>query len=646
MTDTFLVGFLILFPFLSAFIAWLTPSHSARTGWVWITAAAMIVASVMLMISGPTTIMIENSEGLSTLIGILDLLLLVFFLYVGIQAKSLVITLLTVAQLLPFIWLEWLSGAHHEVDPTFIVDPLAIIMVLVISVVGSVICVYATRYMKEHEDHLHLQKSRRPRFMFYMIFFLGAMNGLVLANNLLWMYFFWEVTTLICYMLILHDLTPIAITNARRALWMNLIGGIAFVVALIVASTQFETLSLRELATEHTGEALLLVPIFLLGLAGFTKAAQTPFHSWLLGAMVAPTPVSALLHSSTMVKAGVYLVLRLAPGFEGTAFSALVAIFGGFVLLMTAIMAMSQSNAKKVLAYSTIGNLGLIILCAGINTPLSIAAGIMLVMFHAVSKAILFMVVGAIESKIGSRDIEDMEGLCAVNPALTGILVIGVISMLAPPFGVLVGKWAVMEAAGTTMFGSISFIVVLLLALGSAVTVVFWIKWMARVMCAMPETCECKKEKLPAAYNVSLWGLATLVCVLSVIAAPVVTGLIVPAVSSWYGTQAGITSTAGLNLDFTIGAAPIIFLSIIAFAFLLIPALVIKVKKSAVRPVYLCGENIDYAAAWHGLADGRFDLSVGGFYFTRVLGEEKMNYLAIYIGAAIITIAMAIALFL
>ena len=120
-----------------------------------------------------------------------------------------------------------LSG-EHTVSTTFNADWLAIVMVLVISIVGSVICVYATAYMEHHEKHLGLKKSRTGKFMFMMIFFLGAMNALVLSNNLLWVYFFWEITTLICFQLILHDLTPIAITNARRALWMNLIGDFRF----------------------------------------------------------------------------------------------------------------------------------------------------------------------------------------------------------------------------------------------------------------------------------------------------------------------------------------------------------------------------------------------------------------------------------
>lgn len=648
MSSEFLLGFLVLFPFIAAIIAWLIPGHKNRAIWVWITALLMMLGSLLLVMKGANQLEIANADAISKVIGFLDLLLLLYFLYVGIQAKSLPISILSIAQIIPFIWLEWGSGKHPQVNPTLNADWLAIVMVLIISIVGSAICIYATRYMEDHEKHLHLDKSRTGKFMFMMIFFLGAMNGLVLSNNLLWVYFFWEITTLICFHLILHDLTPIAIINARRALWMNLIGGFSFIIALTVLIGQSpHTLSLDEVAHSGNGKLALLLPVILMCFAGFTKAAQPPFHSWLLGAMVAPTPVSALLHSSTMVKAGVYLVLRLAPAFQNSHFTLIVAGFGGFALLITAIMALSQSNAKKVLAYSTIGNLGLIILCAGLNTPLGIAAGIILLIFHAISKAILFMTVGAIESEIGSRDIEAMEGLCRIQPTLTGILIIGVLSMLAPPFGVLIGKWAIIEVSseiyyGAGLYSRWAFLVVLLLALGSAVTIVFWVKWLARVLCAAPEIEECKPKSLPTAYGFTLWGLVGLVIALSVFASPLVGKLVIPSVTSWYSSSVNISPAPPLNLEFGSGYVPILMLVIASFLFLFLPALLLKIKREYVKPVYLCGENVDYQMKWRGLADMEFDLSTGGFYFEKNLAEEHMNIYAIIFGTIVLLFSLAL----
>ncbi len=158
-------------------------------------------------------------------------------------------------------------------------------------------------------------------------------------------------------------------------------------------------------------KSYVLLPAVCIAFAGLVKSAQFPFSSWLTGAMVAPTPVSALLHSSTMVKAGVYIILRVAPVLENTVAAKMLMLIGGVTFLITAFIAISQSNAKKVLAYSTISNLGLIVACAGINTYAAVWSALLLIIFHAVAKSLLFLCVGIIEYKLGSRDIEDMDYL-------------------------------------------------------------------------------------------------------------------------------------------------------------------------------------------------------------------------------------------
>ena len=193
-----------------------------------------------------------------------------------------------------------------------------------------------------------------------------------------------------------------------------MIGGIAFLGALLCFDLWGLPLSLAnltEVANSYMAPALIL-PIMLLSIAGLTKAAQMPFHSWLLGAMVAPTPTSALLHSSTMVKAGVFLLVKLAPVYLAyPAASTMVVSIGGITFVLCSFMAITQSNAKRVLAYSTIANLGLISACAGVGTAEAVWAAIFLIIFHTVSKSVLFLCVGTVEHRIGSRNIEDMDGL-------------------------------------------------------------------------------------------------------------------------------------------------------------------------------------------------------------------------------------------
>ena len=206
-----------------------------------------------------------------------------------------------------------------EVVENLFVDQFSIIMAMIIGIIGSLICVYSLGYMKHfHEQHRH-PVDRRNQFFCILFIFIAAMFGLVFSNNIVWVYFFWEITTLCSFLLIGYTKTEEATTNSFLALWMNLLGGVAFSAAIIYSGDR----SVRRNdgprpLPDHTGKAIALIPAALICFAGMTKAALMPFSSWLTGAMVAPTPVSALLHSSTMVKAGVYIIVSFAPVFAGT----------------------------------------------------------------------------------------------------------------------------------------------------------------------------------------------------------------------------------------------------------------------------------------------------------------------------------------
>lgn len=472
----------IAFPILAALLVLMLRACAIRGMLVVATGVVLAISSILLAKNGSFVLAADTMLGLKvdSLIVVLDFALMAVILLIGIRLANWIIVGLAAAQIAGVLYIEGLFGfgSHVLTSPILptmglFADNLSLIMVLVISLIGSLICIYALGYMREHEDHLHLVKSKQPRFFFYMLMFLGAMNGLVLSNNMLWMFFFWELTTLCSFMLIGHDGTDEAKRNATRALWMNMLGGMAFVFALMMLKKANAELSVQALIS--SGNTLYLMPIVLLCFAGFTKAAQVPFQSWLTGAMVAPTPVSALLHSSTMVKAGVFIVLRLAPGFEGTWFSVVLALFGAFTFIATSALAVGQSNGKKILAYSTIANLGLIISCAGINTQAAITAAIFIIVFHAISKGLLFLCVGAIEQRIESRNIDDMRALYQVMPRTAIITAIGIVTMMLPPFGMLLGKWMAIESALHMNFAMP--LVIVMLALGSALTVLFWGRW-------------------------------------------------------------------------------------------------------------------------------------------------------------------------
>lgn len=621
-----LTAVLILLPVAAALACLLTKSDTLRKPCVVLSMLVLMAASILLLpqVLAREVIVFSPAKIWDEIIVVLDFVLMAYFLYVGIVNRHVLIIILMAAQwiLFPLFKFGWL--ANNEVTPTLLIDPLAVIMALIISIVGALIVLYALDYMRDHEAHLRLVQTRQPVFFFFLILLLGAMNGLVLANNLLWLFFFWEVTTLCCYHLIRHDLTDEAKEASLRALWMNLVGAVACVLGMMTAFRGAGTLSIHDLVNSGVIGPAILLPLALFCLTGFTKAAQVPFQSWLLGAMVAPTPVSALLHSSTMVKAGVYLVLRLAPGYAGTPLSVAVAIFGAFVFMVTALLAISQTSSKRVLAYSTISNLGLIICCAGLNTSLAITAAMILLIFHAVSKGLMFLVVGMIEQRIASRNIEDMEGLVTRVPVIAVTAVLGMLTMAFVPFGVVLGKWAGMEAAALPASPWFA-VIVTFLAMGSAASLVFWTKWLGRFLSHVDTAPAAAPQETKPLYSYStVLLLLAGAFILSFFAVPVVANLVAPAAKVM--GYVPVFETEGWVLRSTWGSFAIWPLFVALVAALLVPAVTFKLEKNELRSPYLCGENAAAGAvSFRGVADTALAADTGGMYWDKVFGERSLT---------------------
>lgn len=533
-----LLFFCIIFPFLAGAFAYFDKSNATLKRLALVTSIILGVAALWLSFYTPDSIQAKDTSlgsALTTPIVVLDFLLLGIIIWIGIKKKHNLIFGLGALQLAGLVYLEfWQHPVIHPETVLFTVDSLAVILLLVVSIIGPLIARYAIDYMNEHEEHLQLTESKQPAFFCLIFVFLGAMNGLALSNDLAWVYFFWEITTLCSYFLISHDQTQEAQDNACTALWMNMAGGAGFMFALIYLQIAFNTLSIDELiiysSSSGTKPIAILLPVVALCFAGFTKSAQMPFQRWLCGAMVAPTPVSALLHSSTMVKAGVYLIIRMAPLYAGSSISPVIAICGAFTFFVTAALACGQSNGKKILAYSTISNLGLIIACAGINTTASLAAALMLLIFHAISKALLFLCVGSIEQKIGSRSIEDMRGLFSTYPKLALITAFAIVSMMLPPFGMLLSKWMALESAAEAPI-AMPFIVSLL-ALGSGLTVLFWARWAGIMLGSTNPILSITKETFTQHTDKVLRALSCMVLIFSLFAPLLYVWLVEPAVST------------------------------------------------------------------------------------------------------------------
>jgi multicomponent K+:H+ antiporter subunit A len=327
------------------------------------------------------------------------------------------------------VWQPWLSAWGF--DLSLRLDGLGFLFATLIYGIGALIILYAYYYMPEND--------RLVRFLGTLLAFAGGMLGVVLSENLLLLLFFWEVTSLTSFLLIAykhqyHD-SRIA---ARMALAVTGGGGLALLAGILLLGRiagSFELSVVLDRGDLIRAHALYTPALLLLLLGAFTKSAQFPFHFWLPNAMAAPTPVSAYLHSATMVKAGVFLLARLYPALSGTElWFYLVTGTGAITLLMGAYLALLKHDFKGLLAYSTISHLGLITMLFGMDTRTSAVAAIFHIINHAIFKASLFMVAGVIDRQCGTRDMRRINGLARYMPvtATLGILAAG--AMAGVPF--------------------------------------------------------------------------------------------------------------------------------------------------------------------------------------------------------------------
>ncbi|MDP3397458.1 MAG: proton-conducting transporter membrane subunit [Methanoregula sp.] len=623
---TQLLIFLILFPLIAAFFLLLAKKDFERAWIVKLSALAIGIASVYLLIStynkGALLMSAIPAEPTGIVMFILGMLIAVFILYLGIVYKKWLVVALILVQSAVMLYFELVFAHSVHVQSNMFMDEFSIIMALIIGIIGSLICVYSLGYMKFFHEHHPEMPDRRPWFFAILFLFLAAMFGLVFSNNLIWVYFFWEVTTLCSFLLIGYTKTEEATNNAFSALWMNLLGGVAFAGAIIyLAMFGNGIMGMTDLLA--SGKIIALIPAALIGFAGLTKAAQLPFSSWLVGAMVAPTPVSALLHSSTMVKAGVFILVRLAPIFQSTVTGYMIAMIGVLTFLIASGIAISQSNAKRVLAYSTIANLGLIVACAGIGTYEAIWAAILLIVFHAVSKSLLFLSVGTVEHRIKSREVDDMNGLIVRMPKIAAMMVIGIAGMFLAPFGMLISKWAAIRAFIEIPYG---FLFVIILAFGSAMTIYFWAKWMGKIISVTSDSKNIEGEVDHSEWA-ALVSLAGLSFITTLVFPLLSTKLLEPYLMANYG------HVAQLSQDNIIIMILMLLLLIILPLSILIP----QRKHKHVAP-YMGGRTTTHDMRFSGSLGVQKKTVLSNYYLHEYFGEKKLRTAGIWICSAIIGI--------
>lgn len=337
--------------------------------------------------------------------------------------------------------LDW--AAEFGLRFSFRADGLGLLFALLISGIGTLVVIYAGGYLGKDPN--------LGRFYAWLFVFMGAMLGVALSDNLLLLFIFWELTSLSSFMLIGYEHEKeTARAAALQALLVTGGGGLAMLAGIVLIWGMSGTLELSSLLSSDaafSSHPLFIPALILILLGAFTKSAQFPFHFWLPNAMAAPTPVSAYLHSATMVKAGVYLLARLNPVFGGNeVWMYTVGGVGLLTMLVSSYLAFLQTDLKRLLAYSTVSALGAMTMLLGLGTPLAVKAAVVLLLAHALYKGALFLVAGAIDHETGARDASQLGGLFRVLPITGAAAGVTALSMMGlPPLFGFIAKEVVYE---------------------------------------------------------------------------------------------------------------------------------------------------------------------------------------------------------
>jgi NADH-quinone oxidoreductase subunit L len=380
---------------------------------------------------------------------------------------------------------------------SFVADGLGVFLAAVATVIGSLAVIFSIDYMKG--------EAQLGRYYALVLFFIGAMAGLVLTSNLLLVFVFWEITALCSYALIsFHNDDPKAVAGGIKALIITQIGGIGLLVGALLVYSYMGTFDIPTFLAQSgkLPAGILALMAFGFLIAAAAKSAQFPFQTWLPDAMEAPTPISALIHAATMVNAGVYLLARFFPAFAPVPGWRLAVILVGMLsALLAAVMALVANDLKRVLAYSTVSQLGFMVYAIGAG---GIYASMFHLLSHAVFKALLFLGAGAVIHSVGTRDMRLMGGLGKKMPFIRTVFVIGALALSGLP--ILNGFWSKELVLESGLSGSPSWTyVIMLIVAGITALYTFRCVWM--VFYGQPRS-ELHAHDAGTAMRVALWPLA------------------------------------------------------------------------------------------------------------------------------------------
>ena len=551
-----------------------------------------------------TPVLIEFPTILSHIILIFDFLLLAYFLYLGLKNSDKTIVYLVSVQLVLLTVFSIFFSIKEF--PQMRMDSLSAMMFLLVNIVGGVIILYAIGYMRDEEA----SEARKSYFLALLIAFLGVMNLAVSSDDLEWFFFFFELTTLFSYLLIGFRNDELSVKNALTALRLNLYGGAALAIVVLLCAYATGSVSLNNLlSSEHS--LLIMLCVVLFCFAGFVKAAQLPFSGWLLGAMVAPTPVSAILHSATMVKIAPFMALRASHFVHGSFFAHTMSLllFGSF--LASGYLALKEDNFKKVLAYSTISLLALMMALAFFGSPLAITAAIVLMIFHGISKALLFLQAGILEKTFHIKSIEDFGGLWNKSRSTVFMILFGFLSIIVPPFGAFLAKWLALESLSSSS-GAYLALSTIAVALGGIILTLLYFKVSFKL--SMQDEAASAPVNLRFSYNFSSYIFALMLFAFAIFIAPISANFFAP-IASLICMKAVEMRADGLSLVMPNGA--FYFWQIVLSASLIVAFSAVGIFSSKSSNdsanAYYCGE--------------KKELKLSAFYFASSDIEQKMTIL-------------------
>ncbi|WP_110068584.1 putative monovalent cation/H+ antiporter subunit A [Halomonas sp. A11-A] len=440
--------------------------------------------------------------------------------------------------------MEWVPSLGMSL--TFVVDGLSMLFALLVTGIGTFVLIYAGGYLKGHPDLV--------RFHLAILAFMVSMLGLVLADGLFTLFVFWELTSITSYLLIGFNHTDLeARKSARQGLFVTVAGGLALMAGLAMLGVAGGSWSLSELNAmdDVLRDHGLYTPLLICLLLGaFTKSAQFPFHFWLPNAMAAPTPVSAYLHSATMVKAGIYLLARLQPGLGGTEmWTVTLSVVGALTMFTGAFLAIRHTNIKKLLAYSTVMALGTLTMLLGIGTEGAMIAFVTFLLAHSLYKGALFMVAGILDHETGTKDVTAMGGLRPLMPITAVIAMVAALSLAGvPPLFGFIGKELMFESV---LDASAWRALVVLLAFSAAILTIA----VAAIIALRPFFGQRRQtprvaHEAPASMLLGPAVLATLSLLLGLLPALAGTGLLTAAASAVVGAPVEVKLSLwhGINL--------------------------------------------------------------------------------------------------